>query len=185
MIRSRREIVMLGLLTSLLAGAALWAWARCATARADCGSAGADLAECNHLADRIKGLQNRPNRAGAETLQLSVLTRRIEQAAAAARIPTNRIDRIWPDQPRRVGETVYKEMPTRMVVKGVDARQLATFLHALARTTPGLWTRSLRLRTPRGQEDGPTWDVEAVVSYLIYDPPSRLDGPARNARNAE
>jgi len=181
MIRSRREVVMLGVLTALLAVAALWAWGRCAAARADCGSAGTELAECRRLADRIEHLRHRPNRAGAETLQLSVLTRRIEQAAAAAGIASGRIERIWPDQPRRVGETVYREMPTRVVVKGIDTRQLATFLHALAGTTPGLWTRSLRLRTPRGQEDGPTWDVEAVVSYLIYDPPSRPAGLSQDA----
>lgn len=167
----KRQAILAGVLAAVLAGVLAWACDRCAWCRRQAQDAAEDVRRCREMAGRIADLRTRPNLAGAEELQLAELARQVEQAARAARLAPDAVVRIWPEQARRAGDTVYKEKATQIVLRDVSAEQAARFLHALSAGVPGLWTSSLRLSAPRGRETGDTWTVEAVVSYLIYAPP--------------
>ena len=167
----KRQDVLVCVLAVLLVGAALWAYGRCRSQRATAIAARDDLAECKALARQIDQLRHRPDQAGAKELHLDVLNRRIESAARAARIVPEAIDAIWPKGCARVGDTVYLENSTLIVLKRVTMKQLVTALHELTASTPGLAVKSLRLNTPRGQETSDCWDADAVVGYLFYSPP--------------
>ncbi len=170
----KRQAGLLATMAALLLLAAAWSYGRYAAARTAAAEGRRGLIRCRGLVRRIDDLRRRPDLAGVRAMQMSELAGKVERAAAAARLPPDAVTRIWPDQPRRGGQSVYKERPTQIALKNVALQQLVVFLHTLTAETPGLWVKDLRMTAPRGQESGETWDVQAVVSYLVYDPPKGL-----------
>jgi len=170
---TRRRTILSAVLLAMLAGTTAWARGRLTEARTAAEGAAAGLAACEDLSDQIRRLQHRPDIAGAGELQIDVLAGKIERAGRSAGMSPAAVVRIWPEQARRVGDSVYKSKSTEIVLERLTLRQLTTFLHTLTVQTPRLWVKSIRLTAPRGQETGRTWGVRVVVSYLIFDPPSR------------
>jgi hypothetical protein len=170
--RSRRRLA-LAVIACALVLALGWSWLWLSSSRQRAEDAAADLSACRDSATRIESLRRRPVVAGSRDVQTTELSRRIESASSAAGMPDGGLDRIEPEPPRRVGETPYRETPTRVRLRHVTLRQLFAFLHSLAgdgNAGPGLRLAALRLSAPRGEETGDQWSAEATLSYLVYDP---------------
>jgi len=167
---NRRMYVYLSVLVVLLAVCAVWSVGYLADQRAVAREAAKDLTDCRRLADRIQILRHRPAMAADRERQSAELSGPIEQAARDAGIPTDRLVRISPEPARRLGESAYKEKPTRVSLRRVALKNLVTMIHALTDPTTGLDLKSLRLTaTSRETPDG-TWSAELVFIYLIYEP---------------
>jgi len=178
---ARRRILAVCLAAALIA-AALQAYGFMADRREAAIKARADMERCGRIAAIIEALRARPavaceaERLAAETTGLT------ERAARSAGIAPGSLVRITPAPPRRVGESVYKEKPTQVLLKNVTLRQLVTMVHALGEADAGLQANSIRLTSPGRDDDGlpltrgvkgGLWTAEVVLTYLIYDPPPR------------
>ena len=101
---------------------------------------------------------------------LSETTGLIEGAAGAAGIPPDKLIRIVPESPQRLGRTVYKEKLTRITLRNVSLEQLVKLAHHLTGGDRGLHAKALRI-TPLDQSDpAGGWSADLVVAYLIYEP---------------
>lgn len=171
--RTRAACVVL-----ILSLGALGAWSlgQLRANRQAAAAAAADLAVCQDAATNINNLRRKPSLAGSEEMQLTELARLIEQAARTAQMSMDSLVRIWPEQARRVADTVYKEKPTHVLLRGVTLRQLIAFLHTLTDGDSGLRVKHIRLVTPRGDDAGSRWTAEATVTYLIYAPRTEAGG---------
>jgi hypothetical protein len=184
---SRRNTFKTRFMAGVIAGALLaavgWSFMQLADSRSAASAAGQDLADCRDLAARIELLRGRPAVAGAEELGAADLSRRIEQAARAADFFEKSIERIAPEPARRIGQTNYREVPTRVRIQRVTLQQIFTFLHALSADpnagastqangarSSGLRVRDIRLAAPRGEESGDRWTVESTLTYTVYSP---------------
>ena len=167
---SRRNLLLL-VLAGLLAVTAIWSYQTMADSRLAALRAQDDLAQCSRMADRIEALRRRPalaaqaQRGSAETIGL------IESAAKDADIPGSRILQIMPEQPRRLGDTVYMEKPTRIRLKNVTLEQLTKLTHAIRTDKNRLHDKAMDLSPPSSEDTGRLWNVDLVLTYLIYNPP--------------
>lgn len=125
--------------------------------------------EVQELARAIQQLSDRPTLAIVSTQDIRQLGGMIEQAAEAADIDRSHIGSIAAQDPRRVGQTPYYRVPTRV---GIDDVQLGPLLDLLTRLTANGQTRieELRFSAPHGEIVGNTWNAEFTLAYLIYDP---------------
>jgi hypothetical protein len=161
-----------------------WSYSFAADGKRAAVIADGDLAACQTMAPQIRSLRNTPLMAQAQALQQPDLNQRIERAATAAGFGPGSIDRISPDEPRRLPDSVYKEVPVQVPVRGVTLRQLALFLHRLTQDPAAsgeantgkqggsgtLRVHAIRLVAPRGEETGDRWRAEITLTYLIYAP---------------
>jgi hypothetical protein len=115
-------------------------------------------------------LSRRPALAAEHERQTSEIIGLIEKAAGEAGVPAENIERITPEMPRRIGDTAYKETPTRVHLRKISLQQLVTLTHALLSADAGLRADSIRLTSPRQAEGADQWTTELVLGYLIYDP---------------
>lgn len=175
----RRHLLYAAMLLAVLLGGLLLSHQRLAKAHRAALAAAEDFGQCQRLVHRLEVLSRKPALAGDAEPQLVELTRRIEQAAEAALLAPNTLQRITPEAPRRLGDSVYKEKPTQLLLRQVSLRQLTTFLHGLAAQDAGLEVRSVRLSASREQETADVWSAEVTVAYLIYAPPTTAVGRLR------
>lgn len=171
----RRERLAWIVLLGLLAVAAGWSVRSMQQQRSGMETAAEALHEAGHYADRIARLEHQPQRAGARRMPVNQLTQMIEQCVEAAGIEPGRLDRVWPEPPRRLGDSPYQESVTRILLRRVTLEQLIELLRAIDRAEQRLTVSMLRLTAPRGVDDleqpGPGyWTVELNISYLIYAP---------------
>jgi hypothetical protein len=140
--------------------------------RRDAARAAADdLATCRTLAGRIGDLRQRPAVAGTQELGASDMARRIEHAAQIARFPQENIERIDPEPPRRIGETHYRQIPTRVRLRHVNMEQAITFLHTVGSDVSNpLYLEQVRFSAPPGEEIGDRWTIESTLAYTVYSP---------------
>ena len=167
---SRRMIILSILLAILVCVAAVWAYGFMTSERAGALSAGADLRECLKMSAEIERIRRQPALAAEREQIAAETTGAIERAAKAAGIDPKQIIRITPGTPQRVGDTVYKEKPTHVLLKDVTLQQLVMLLHGVATSPQSLQTRSVRIAAPRKEDTGGVWTAEIIVSYLIYEP---------------
>jgi hypothetical protein len=171
----------LGVVVLALAGAGALAWALSSwsEARAAAHGAAADLAACQSLEQEILALREQPRQAQAAALESPEMARRIEQAAQKAGIDKRNLERIAPQEPHRVKESVFLETPTQIKLDHVTLGQLITFLHTLNVIGDGardLRVDAVRMNAPRGGggggggESDNTWTTEITVCYLVYAP---------------
>ncbi len=130
-----------------------------------------DLLDCTLMADKIKTLRSRPTLATERERLSDEITGLVERAAQSAGLGAD-IVRISHEPAQRIGDSVYREKPTRVTVRKSRLRQLVTMLHTLTRGDHGLRTQTLRLSPNRPDDNADSWDAEFVVTYLIYDPPT-------------
>jgi hypothetical protein len=171
-------MVLGGVLFLLICVAEVWAYAYMSGRRNDAIAAGKDLRDCAKMAAEIERVSRQPALA-AEREQLAAETSgAIESAAKAAGIDPKRLVRITPGAPQRIGDTVYKEKPTHVLLKDVTLKELVAMLHGIASSPQCLNPRSLRLAATQREDTGALWTAEVVVSYLIYEP--IRTGPVRS-----
>ncbi len=167
---SRRTAVLLSVLAALLALATLLSYRVMIRHRAAAMTASNDLAECYKMAPEIESYRKRPAMAADQERIANETTGLIEQAARSSGISTRGLVRITPAPAHRLADTVYKEKPTQILLKGVTLRQLVSTLHRLASSKQSLYPKSLRITAPRVDDIGRLWTAEIVVTYLIYEP---------------
>lgn len=141
-----------------------------ASSRGSADRVARDLHDCRVIAGRIDQMRHLPSAAGSSELQEGEIVRLIEQASRTANMTRDQIARIWPEDARRLGQSPYKEKPTRIHLRRVTLRQTVTFLHALCDGQSGLRVSGLRLVAPREAETRELWSVEVTLSYLIFAP---------------
>lgn len=119
-------------------------------------------------ARRLEYLRTAPQRATDRRLPHEQLAAEIEEACQRAAIPTQALASIWPDAPRRLPQSDYQELSTRLSFEQVNLQQMAAFVHHLQTIDPSLSLAEFRLTGRRGDTAG--WDVELSISYLVFAP---------------
>ena len=168
---NRRTLLLSLVLIGCLGAAAVAAVVYMGRSRSAARQAADDLAECRRLADQIRRLSARPRRASDHERLSSETSTLIEKAAAAAGVTGGRLVSIHPEPAQRVAESVYKEKPTRIVLRGVTVRQAVELMQRLTAGEDALGIKSLNLTAVTPQDDRDLWNADIVVTYLIYDPP--------------
>lgn len=127
-------------------------------------------------AGRILALRDAPQRATDRRTPHDQLVERIDQALRRAGIAGERLRSVWPEPARRLADSDYKELVTRLSIEDATCQQVVAFGYHLMRADSSLQVTGLRLlnRKPAG----PAWDAEIDVSYLLFAP---AKGPARPA----
>ena len=170
----RSRLVLVVTLVALLTATAAWSYGLMVSGQGEAAAAEADLVECQRLAGEIRQSSARPALAAERERLASEITGLVERAAQAAGITPDSLGRIAPEPPRRLGDSVYREKPTQVLLRKVTLRQVVTFVHSLLSSDPGLRAPSIRLTAPHEGEAADRWAAEVAVTYLIYDP-SRTD----------
>jgi len=166
-----RHTIQLLILAGLLAISALWSYRKMSSQQRAARLAAGDLAECRRAADQIEALRRRPalaqqnQRESAETIGL------IEKSVKAAGLTEAMLVRTVPEQPLRLGDTVYLEKPTRVQLKNVSLVQFVEMLHRILTDKNRLHAKAMRISAPSAEDAGALWNVELVLTYLIYEPP--------------
>jgi hypothetical protein len=167
---NRRKTVLMGILLALLVLTAGWSLQVMWQARTEADAATKGLKECNRLAARIAVLNQLPTMASDRERLGAELNGPLEQAAQAAGIASDRLVRIVPEPAQRIGDSAYKEKPTRVIVKNVGLRPLITMVHRLTQSDGGWSLSTLRLTAPSRDATENLWTAELVFTYLVYEP---------------
>ena len=173
MTRRERTLLAVILASAGVLGGIAWGGARLGSARRAAESAAATLAECERIARRIEAARA-PAEASPGQAGTPQMARLIAAAEEAAELPEGTIARIEPGPPRRLGDGPFLEHSTRVELRGVDLRQLFTFLHALAAAAKegrGVGLKDIRL-TAAAPGDGPAeaWSVDGTLTHTSYEP---------------
>ena len=158
------------MIVMMLCSVAIWSWFSYTGARDASGTALSSLSLSIELAERIESLRRRPTMAGDSEMAMTQLAGLVEQASQAANLPDRSVARVWPQRPRRIADTAYKENPTQVQLRGVSLEQLIRFLDHMIGQTEGLNIGSLRLQAPRDTARQGLWEADADLSYLVYAP---------------
>jgi len=167
---NRRMTFMLAVMVVLLALVAVYCFGLLDEQRAAAAQAYEGLERSRQLAEIIKEHRQRPALAAEQERLSSEINRLIEEAARRADIPAGNLSLITPMPAIRIGDTAYKEKPTQVSLRAVTLKQVVMLMHQLVSGDSGLHARSVDFRTPRGNEGGDQWEVELVLTYLIYEP---------------
>ena len=163
---NRRFVILLALLATVLGGIAAWSWSYLAGERDRALEAERDLQRGRQMVQQIRQLSKQPA-VVREREQLQTET--IALVESAARLAGISVSNYAHERPRRVGDTAYKEASIQIMLRKVPLKQLVQMVHKLMATT-ALQARSVRLSAPRQDEGGDPWNVDLVLSYLIYEP---------------
>ena len=133
------------------------------------------LQNCRQMARRIRELRKTPVQFAETQRSGDALLQRVEDAAREARIDAERIAAIAPAEPRRIGDTPYKEQETRVELFHVTLSRLVRFLLAVPTADPAIHINTLLLRTPvqTGSPGGPKaelWNAEVILTSRFYAP---------------
>jgi len=149
------------------------------------------LSESHGYAQQIEQGRSSPAVVSDQAMELTLLAHLIERAADEAGVNRQALDRIWPQPPRRVGDSPYLRKATQLVVRDVTMAQGIGFLHRLTTGDSPMNLDALRLSAPRAStsaaggslsasrrrsQEPETWTLEATVSQLIYHP-TTTDSP--------
>lgn len=165
-----RMRIYLVVFTVLLAVVAVWCVRWMLEERDAARAAAADLVTCHGFQAKITRLRNRPALAEDRERRSAEISGPIERAAREAHIPAEQLVRISPEPARRIGETPYKEKPTRVFLKDVSLTNVVTMVHGLTCGETGLDLKSIRLTAPSRDATAGTWSAELAFTYLIYEP---------------
>lgn len=167
---NRRMKVYIVIIFVLMAFIAAWSTSNLLAARATAMVAARNLEDCRRFEEQILRLRTRPALAAEHERLATEIVGPIEKAARQAGIPAERLIRISPEAAQRVGETAYKEKPTRVFLKNVTLQQVTAMAHGLMASEEGLGLKSLRLTVQSRDATTGTWSAELVFAYLIYEP---------------
>ena len=133
-------------------------------------AAASNLERCEQLAAAIKQLRSKPSLANSAQEPISDLAPQLELAASSAKIAAQRLLRIDPESPRRVGDTPFLQVSTHVDIRGATLRELLTMLHSLLSSNPTLRVTFIRLSVPREEIIDERWNVELTLTYFVYSP---------------
>jgi len=174
---NRRMTVMVSAVVVLLALIALYAYGALIDRQVAAQEAHRGLERSRQLAELIEENRQRPALAADQERVAGEINALIESAArgVGAGLPTH----ITPLQATRIGDTAYKEKPTQVEFQRVTLHQVVDLTHKLTSGDGGLHLRSLRLSAPRADDTGNEWNIELVLTYLIYEPLQPSPGAPR------
>lgn len=172
MMSPKQQATLVCMVLAMLALTATWSVRAMMTQRAAALIAADDLGECGRLAASIESLRDKPKIASAQDMGIELLGQRIAAASQQAKLDPQSLEGVYPQGPRRLGNTPYVQKPTTLTLRNVKLPQLAAFLYHLTEGESGLNVRDLRLRVPRGDSPSDVWDAEATITCLIYQPPA-------------
>jgi hypothetical protein len=145
-------------------------WHSC---RGAADQAARELAECEALGAEIVRLRVQPKSVSLEKRSNQQLTSFIAQAAQRAEIPESSVQRVSPQQERRLGKSPHVQQPTQLEIRHATLGQLARFVTELSSLDGGLKPTSIRLAAPRDAPPDATtecWACELVLTYLVFSP---------------
>ena len=167
---NRQRKLLILVLAGLLLIAAAWSYSLLHDKRESALAAKRNLEQCQQIASKIASLQTQPKLAADYERLSGETTSLIEQAAKAAGIEADKISRITPASPQRIEKTTYKEKSTQVLLKEITIQQLVEMAYRLLNNNSPLTPKSIRLIAPKADDTGDIWNVELVISYLIYEP---------------
>jgi hypothetical protein len=168
-IRSHFRLLVFAIAVAALA-AAFWYWC---TNAARLNTAIENLRACEKLAEEIRSVQLLPQAAKADEWSQDDLGAAVEAAATDAGLGRDRILRIDPQSPRRVGKSDYVEQATEVELSNVTLRQLVEFAFGISNRDDQLENGVLRLRVPHGSSEKveeELWLADLVLTQRIYLP---------------
>jgi len=165
----KRQLMLVGVMLVMVAIGALWSYRWMDEQREAAQYEANTLAECQHLAEQIEALRDKPTVASAASLDDHEILQKIAAASQQARIGDGVLAGTFPQPARSLGDTPYQIKPTSITLRGITLQQLTTLLHHLSEQS-SFNIRNLRLRTPHGETTGNLWDADATITYLIYAP---------------
>jgi len=172
---TRRMVMLLAVLGGFLVALAAWSYGYLGTRRATAAAARKDLIACRRLAADIARLRRGPTLACDSERVASEVTGLVETAAREAGVPASSLVRIMPAPAQRVGDTVYKEKPTQVILKRASLKQVVRLLWKLEHGDTPLGVKSLMLRAAQPQDDADLWNADVTLTYLVYEPPNPKD----------
>jgi len=161
--------MLIAVMVVMLLIAAIWNVDWMLDQRARAQFASRDLAACRQHSRVIESLRRKPTVASDKAVGIQELGERIGAALKRAKLSPSALEGVFPQKARRVGDSPYMKKPTSLSLRNVSLEQLGTFLYHLTED-PGFSISDLRLRSPRSYAGNGTWNAEAVLTYLIYDP---------------
>lgn len=147
-----------------------WSYSFLASQKQRAVNAKKNLNRCDQILKNIEVLKQKPQMASSQESLSSETTGLIERAASTAEIRAGSILRITPQPPRRIPKTAYKEKPTSVVLKGITLKQFVIMINSLDKSASNLNLKSVIFTPPNIKDTGRNWNVEFVLSYLIFDP---------------
>jgi len=168
---TRRMVTLLAVLAVLLAALALWSYEYLGSRRAMAAAARDDLAACRQLAAEVARLRQGPALACDSERIASEVNSLVETAAREAGLPARSLVRIMPAPAQRLGDTVYKEKPTQVILKRASLKQIVRLLWKLASGESPLGVKALTLRAVQPQDEADLWNADVTLTYLVYEPP--------------
>lgn len=129
----------------------------------------AALARMQDDAGRIRALRRTPQRAAERERPNEELLAQIEAARKKAGLEQE----VWRDSvplaPLRLAHSSYQRHTTRIFLEKITLQQLMRLAHEILAADASLSITGLHLTAPAGAE-GPGWNADLAVSYLVYSP---------------
>ncbi|MEM6506255.1 MAG: hypothetical protein AAF711_12495 [Planctomycetota bacterium] len=130
--------------------------------------------EVQDLAHQIQSLSHETSIAVTHTGETQSLSGMVESTAVGCGIDADQIISINAQDARRMGQSPYYRLPTRITLEQVALPQLVDLLNQLSKADL-LHIEDCRLFAPHGEVVGDTWNAEFTVAYLIYEPTQDSD----------
>lgn len=136
----------------------------------------ANTREIHQVADRIQALRQSKQRALLQFKPSDELNRLLDEWTQQVSIPPEKLVRIDPQVPRRIGDTAYLEQVTELEVFQVPLPKLIQLAQLAETQELGLKLASIRISPPRSipsnGDEQELWNAELALTYLIYSPKS-------------
>lgn len=126
------------------------------------------------LAQQIQAVSRQASIAVTHTGEVQSLSGLVETTATECGIRAEQIVSINAQDARRVGQSPYSRLPTRITLEQVGLPQLVELLEKLSHADL-LRIEDCRLFAPHGEVVGQTWNAEFTIAYLIYEPSQDQD----------
>ena len=117
----RRRIAMVAASLLALVAADIWILVALGRSRSQATADAEELTECLALAEEVRAGRRLPAAAAEQERENIEISRSIEAGAKAVGIASRDLLRISPEPARRIEDTSYKEKPTSVLLKEVNA----------------------------------------------------------------
>lgn len=161
-----------GFVCALAALALLWSWYEARQVRSARDSYHAMLEQTERMSRdvrRLSELRTIPRVAADRERPNSELLEQIRTSLEQAGIEADRWLRNDPSPSRRLQDSPYKQMETRLTFQDVALQRLVAMLHHLVDHDATLTVSQLRLSAP-ATDRHKGWHVDLTLSYLVYAP---------------
>jgi hypothetical protein len=169
----RLRLLVVGLAV-LIAALLAWLQGRATASAADTFRVARNqLVQTRDDAQVIRQLRRTPMTAAARARTNQDLLAQVEKALAAAGVDRTLWQDSVPQPPTRIPNSDYLKVTTRLYFEDLTLQKVAAFSHHLRAVDPTLTVSAVGLSNRRGE--GPGFDVELGVSYLVFAPGAAVD----------